>query len=115
MVKIVFHKAVIGKCRKLAACCRSRPSAFLLDILNLNRQQMARTRSSCCHIACRKAATRERPHLAGFCLLRIPIFYHSYVRFLQNGHYLVLTKEQEGGAFLVTTGHDFVGTINGKK
>jgi len=58
---------------------------------------------------------RIRPHLAGFCFLRIPIFYHSYVRILQNGHYLVLTKEQEGGAFLATTGHDFVGTINGKK
>lgn len=57
----------------------------------------------------------ERLLLAGFGLLRIPILYHSYVRFLaQNGHYLLLTKEQGGGAFLVTTGHDFEGTINGK-
>ena len=53
--------------------------------------------------------------LAGFCLLRISIFYHSSVRFLtQNGHSLVLTKEQEGGSILVTTGHDLVGTINEK-
>jgi hypothetical protein len=53
--------------------------------------------------------------MAHFCLLRIPIFYHSSVRFLtQNGHYLVLTKEQGGGAILVITGHDFVATINEK-
>jgi hypothetical protein len=77
---------------------------------------MALTGSLLLKIQSRKAATREWPLLADFCLLRIPIFYHSCVRFqAQSRHYLVLTKEQEGGAFLVTTGHDFVSTINGNK
>jgi hypothetical protein len=57
----------------------------------------------------------EGPLLAGFCLLHIPVFYDSYVRFLpQSRHYLVLTKEQEGGALLAAAGHDFVSTINGR-
>ena len=76
---------------------------------------MAHCRTSCGEIPFRKAAGREWQLLAAFCLLRIPIFDHSDVRFLaQNGHYVVSANEKDDEALLAATGHDFVSTINGR-